>query len=82
MQKHHPKKCRDSSVQSREIVVVDDGSTDRTWRVVESYGNCVRYLYQANTGVSSSRNLAKVLPLLLARRRTDAGNYDKVRANA
>jgi glycosyltransferase involved in cell wall biosynthesis len=40
-----------------EVVVVDDGSTDDTQRVVESYGAPVRYLYQANSGVSAARNL-------------------------
>lgn len=40
-----------------EVVVVDDGSKDDTQRVVEGYGAPVRYLYQANSGVSAARNL-------------------------
>ena len=40
-----------------EVVVVDDGSSDDTRRVVESYGAPVRYLYQPNSGVSAARNL-------------------------
>ena len=27
-----------------EIVVIDDGSTDDTWKVVEGYGDSVRYI--------------------------------------
>jgi len=39
-----------------EIIVVDDGSTDDTRSIVESYGQCVRYVHQANAGVASARN--------------------------
>lgn len=39
-----------------EIVVIDDGSEDNTQKVVESYGKIVRYVYQANKGVSAARN--------------------------
>lgn len=42
---------------AREIVVVDDGSTDDTRQRVASFGDRVRYLHQANRGVSSARNL-------------------------
>jgi glycosyltransferase involved in cell wall biosynthesis len=39
-----------------EVVVVDDGSTDDTRRVVEGYGAPVRYIRQDNAGVSAARN--------------------------
>ena len=39
-----------------EIIVVDDGSTDNTFRVVEQYGDRVNYLSQKNQGVAASRN--------------------------
>lgn len=39
-----------------EIIVVDDGSTDDTGKVVETFGTSVRCLPQGNRGVSSARN--------------------------
>lgn len=41
-----------------ECVVVDDGSSDDTRAVVESYGPRVRYFYQENAGVTAARNHA------------------------
>lgn len=43
--------------QDFEIIVVDDGSTDKTQDVIASYGDRVRCLYQKNSGAASARNL-------------------------
>jgi len=39
-----------------EIIAVDDGSTDETHEILESYGSAIEVVTQANAGVSAARN--------------------------
>ena len=40
-----------------ELIVVDDGSSDNTRAILESYGDCLRVCYQSNRGPSAARNV-------------------------
>jgi len=42
---------------NREIIVVDDGSTDNTREAMKGYENRIKYIYQDNAGVSAARNV-------------------------
>ncbi len=48
--------CLEQTYRNLEIIVVDDGSTDNTPAVVEGFRDGIRYIRQANQGVSSARN--------------------------
>ena len=49
----------------KEVIVVDDGSSDKTWDILKNLGfslsesrkNTLRYIYKENGGVSSARNI-------------------------
>lgn len=43
--------------QNIEVIVVNDGSTDETERIVKEYGDKVRYFRKENGGVSTALNL-------------------------
>lgn len=44
------------TIAPREIIVVDDGSTDETKSVIRNFDDRVRYLYQKRSGVAAARN--------------------------
>ena len=39
-----------------EIVVVDDGSTDDTWQLMQGFGAAIRPIHQRNAGIAATRN--------------------------
>jgi glycosyltransferase involved in cell wall biosynthesis len=63
------KQCVVSALQQSktpdEVIVVDDGSSDKTWDILRGLGfsnsedkrNSLRYIFQRNKGVSAARNL-------------------------
>lgn len=57
-------RCLDSLIANqypqKELICVDDGSTDGTWRILQNYKNkfdYVKIIHKSNGGVSSARNL-------------------------
>jgi len=43
--------------RSIEIIVVDDGSTDKTKEALAAYGDRIKYIYKENGGPASARNV-------------------------
>src|SRR5690554_4279716 len=44
------------SYRNIEIIVVDDGSTDRSWQVIEAYGRSIQAVRIENGGAPRARN--------------------------
>lgn len=44
------------SFQAKELIIIDDGSTDKTSQIQKLFPDA-KYIYQKNAGVSSARNL-------------------------
>ena len=44
------------SLPPSEIIIIDDGSSDGTAKIVASYGDRLKYVYQENCGIPASRN--------------------------
>ncbi|MGB7339227.1 MAG: glycosyltransferase family A protein, partial [Phototrophicaceae bacterium] len=48
--------CLAQTYPALELIVIDDGSTDATVAIVQSYGDAVRLIQQANQGPALARN--------------------------
>lgn len=50
---------KDQTFKDWELIIIDDGSTDKSAEIVESflYDNRIHYYYKQNGGVSSARNM-------------------------
>src|SRR3989338_8729260 len=46
------------TVTDYEIIVVDDGSSDRTLEIIQSFGDKIRLIKQKNSGPGTARNRA------------------------
>jgi glycosyltransferase involved in cell wall biosynthesis len=44
--------------ENKEIIVIDDGSTDTSRTIIESYANKVKAIFTENYGISAARNTA------------------------
>ena len=50
------KSALDQKIKDLEVIVVDDGSTDNTEKILRPYKDRIKYLFQENSGLSAARN--------------------------
>jgi glycosyltransferase involved in cell wall biosynthesis len=50
------KSVLDQDYENTEIIVIDDGSTDKTAEIAKSFGSSIVYAFQQNEGVASAVN--------------------------
>ena len=51
------KSALEQTYKNIEIIVIDDGSTDKTKKICESFKNKIKYIFKENGGVSTALNL-------------------------
>lgn len=47
----------DQTYQDVELIIVNDGSTDMTEKVIQKYLNRISYIFQTNKGIAAARNI-------------------------
>lgn len=50
------KSVLNQTYKSLEIIIVDDGSTDKSAEIAKSFGDVIRYEFQSNSGLGATRN--------------------------